>query len=368
MEALNKKDILLIKELEARNYTKNSMTSNSTEEEMKQFRIIKDKLKDIANYFSNKYNNDYGSFQSDYAKGNPLTRHGTLNRVWTVIYKGALNKQYAAQISFVINTKEECLDVGFYFGRASSHNKSKEEKKQLEDNLRNISSHLSDTILSSKYLLYTYNSLNDLGFITYYDNNQISMKEWLNVIKTFPQKCQIIAKLSPDNAGIISNSVIDLCVKQVLFLMLDIDSKSNFTIPPQTPEQRAKKAERLAEIGIRGELFIMEQERKKLSTLNFSNKNYPKHVSMESDFYGYDILSKDENENDIYIEVKTTMKRKKDYEANTFFMSQHEYTVYSKNKEKYKLYRVYDIYNNPEYEEVNLETMKVDPNGYIVSY
>ena len=56
------------------------------------------------------------------ATGNAIAIGGTnFKRVWSGIFKGAENKQYAAQISFVMNPNEACLDVGFYFGRASGH-------------------------------------------------------------------------------------------------------------------------------------------------------------------------------------------------------------------------------------------------------
>ena len=80
--------------------------------------------------------------------------------------------------------------------------------------------------------------------------------------------------------------------------------------------------------GFKGELFVLEQERKKLQDQNLLVKNYPRHVSIESDIYGYDILSKDEVGNDIYIEVKTTTKREGDFKADMFYLSNNEYQMF----------------------------------------
>ena len=367
MEPLTKQDILLVKSLKNRKYTDNTMDSKSTPQERAAFKNVRYKLRDLAASFAHKYGASYGPFQSDYTNRNPLTRGGTLNHVWSVIYKGAPNKQYAAQISFVINTSEECMDVGFYFGRASSHNKSSEEKKRLEDNLRRMSCNLSDAIGLNPIVYHAYSSLIDFGFNTYYEDKTVFMDDWLNKIRQMPQCCKIIAKIKPDKHGIVSYELIDLYVNQVLFLMLYIDHQDNMKMPPQTPEQRARKMVRLAEIGWAGELFVLEQERKRLRNLKLLTQNYPKQVSLESDIYGYDILSRDDAGNDMYIEVKTTTRIEGDPEANRFYLSANEYQVFSANKTQYKLYRVYDIEGTPTLKTFNIDDLTLTPNGYIVN-
>lgn len=369
MEALNKQDLLLIKEMQGRRYTKNTMVSNSTLSEREEFKKVKAKLKKIAKDIAEN-NESYGPFKFDSSSGNPLTRQGNLNRVWSGIYKGAQNKQYAAQISFVINPDDECLDVGFFFGRTSSHNKSKEEKRLLEDDLKKISIGLSNIIHSDPEILNRYYSLIDLGFKTYSDKGEVSFLKWLDAIKEVPQKCQIIYKLKLNDSDIIKFSSIVFYVNQILFFMLCVGTRDNKikTIPPRTLADRAKWAERLTQIGDKGELFVLDQECEKLRKMGLLNSIYPKQVSKESDMFGYDILSKDENNDDIYIEVKTTTRRKSEYGANTFFLSQHEYKTYLSEKEKYKLYRVYDIDNDPYLEELDIEGLNLTPDGYVVSF
>ena len=141
----------------------------------------------------------------------------------------------------------------------------------------------------------------------------------------------------------------------------------NITIPPKTLKQRVEQIERMAEIGFKGELFVLEQERKKLQDQNLLVKNYHIHVSRESDFYGYDILSKDEVGNDIYIELKSTTKREGDFKADMFYLSNNEYQMFLKNKKQYKLYRVYDIEGSPNFREFNIDDLKLTPDGYIVN-
>jgi hypothetical protein len=94
------------------------------------------------------------------------------------------------------------------------------------------------------------------------------------------------------------------------------------------------------EIGLEGELFILNYERNKLQRkgqLELSEK--VKHISVEyGDGYGYDILSFDENGNEKYIEVKTTIQ-----DLNTvFYVSDSEYKKASTLK-NYFIYRVFNF-------------------------
>lgn len=132
-----KSDIHLVMDLASRVYKNNTLKSNSSEEEQASFKLIRQKMGDVADYFRDKYNSSYGPFESDRNSGNPITIGGSkLGTVWSTIYKGADNKQYAAQISFVIN-KDLCgIDVGFYFGRASSHNKTTSTHNALASRCR----------------------------------------------------------------------------------------------------------------------------------------------------------------------------------------------------------------------------------------
>jgi len=67
-------------------------------------------------------------------------------------------------------------------------------------------------------------------------------------------------------------------------------------------------------------------------------------VKIAKDGEGYDILSFDENGNEICIEVKTT----KGNEKTPFYLSQNEKLFFEKNFNKYMIYRLYnyDLDNN----------------------
>lgn len=372
MEQITKSDLILINDLSKRTYANNKLLSKANNSEKEQLDRIKKKLKDLAKYFSQKYTNSYGPFETSVVTGNDIAIGGTrFKRIWSGIFKGGENKQYSAQISFVINPNESCLDVGFYFGRASGHSRDKEARQRLEEQLKNLGLSLSNSILNNEKFKENYLNLFEFGFLAYTRNENVTSSDWYNLIRENAKSSQIIAKIFPNDFDVIENSTIDSFVAQIVFLMGGISNENTDLTPiikPLTPEQRAKQAERLAEIGNKGEIYIMECEKEKLKTLGLNYIDYPKHVALESNAYGYDITSLDENNNEIFIEVKTTTRRIDDINSKLFFISSHEYNIYKNDKKRYRLYRVYDIENSPNYEILNLETVNKEADGYICRY
>lgn len=372
MEVITKDDLVLINQLSSRFYSGNRLLSNASNKEKSHLAAIKKKLKDIAEYYSDKYSESYGNFDASVSTGNDIAIGGTrFKRIWSGIFKGASNKQYAAQISFVMNPSEACLNVGFYFGRASGHSKNKAQRDALENQLQELATNLAETIENNPLFREKYNSLLDFGFKAYTNSVELQSNEWKEKIKVGAKSAQIFAKIFPNDFGVIENSTIDSYVAQVIFLMGGVSAGSTsgeVIIKPLSPEQRAKQAERNAEIGLKGELFVMRKEREKLLSLGVNDTCYPKHVALESMHYGYDILSLDETGNEIYIEVKTTTRLKKDPQSKMFFMSTNEFDTFQKEDDKYRLYRVYDIENNPARDIVDLNKIKKRSDGYICEY
>ncbi|OCB71211.1 hypothetical protein B0A79_22730 [Flavobacterium piscis] len=360
------KELEFINDLSKRSYTGNTMNSNSSEEERIKFRLFKKKLKSLAEYFKNQFNDEFGEFTFNASSGNPIKFNGTkLNRVWSGIFKGAQNKQYSAQISFVVNEQNKSIDLGFYFGRASSRGQSPDLER-----LQFLGNTLSSSIKSNIELRKQYEDLIDFGFQPISANNKVDSENWLNIIASNPQDCQLVYKLEPNENGIIDLTILTLYVKMLMFIMALIPSegteKSIIKYSYLTPEQRAKQAERKALIGLKGEKFIIQNEIKRLTKLNIKHNKYLFHMSLISDSFGYDIKSCDKNENHIFIEVKTTTRKKGDYQANRFYISNFEFEFYKNNKDNYKLFRVYDIDDSPEFDEIEMEEINLIANSYIV--
>lgn len=373
MEAITLDDLELVNDLSARPYVGNKLRSNVTKLEYDHFFLVKKKLKQIAKYYSAKYDSAYGPFRTSISSGNPIAVGGTeLNNVWSGIYKGASNKQYAAQVSFVINRDKPCLNVGFYFGAASGHSLNKSQRNIFEKQLKDLGVSLSYAIQKYPSFRSRYNALFDFGFNTFTKGQGTSAKKWCSNVSVDPKDSQIFARIYPNEFGIIENSTIDSFISQIIFLMGAIRNvrynKKPIKLKPLTPEQRAKQAERLAEIGQKGETFVFESEQKRLKLLGVSSKKYPKHVALDSMNDGFDILSLNDKVKEIFIEVKTTTRKHTDSASKKFSMSTNEYKKFLKNKKKYFIYRVYDIENYPTMDIIDLNKISPVPNGYLIKY
>lgn len=368
MNPITISDLTLINNLSNRRYPGKSLTPNTTNEEQNQFNHIKIKLRNIAEYFANKYNASYGPFETNVSpEANPVTRGHTLHDVWSTFFKGAQNKQYSAQISFVIDRESTCLNVGFYFGRASGHGLNQGQREILENILNNLGQTLSNMLTNNIEFQNNFNSLFDFGFSAY-SSGSVLPNNWIIAIANEPKNSQITAKVYPNEFGIIEISTLDFYVSQVVFLMAAFQANNLLTptIKPLTPQQYAKQAERRAQIGLEGELFIMRNETLRLQLLGITE--YPRHVALESNHYGYDILSLDNNGNEIFMEIKSTTRKSQDNESRKFFLTNHELEIFNLNQERYRLVRVYDVENNPHSEELNLNELTRLSNGYIVVY
>lgn len=101
-----------------------------------------------------------------------------------------------------------------------------------------------------------------------------------------------------------------------------------------------------AELGYSGEEIIYNYEKWDLIRKGRKDlANQVKWISKEEgDGAGFDILSKTVNEEDKYIEVKTTKLGIK----TPFFFSQNEFSFSNKNSMNYYLYRIFDFENQPK--------------------
>lgn len=368
---INHSDLVFINNLSKLKFKNHSFSSVCDDKEKSHFEEVKKKLRHLASHFSLIFNDSFGPFKlavSPYS--NPITRGNTLNGVWSAIYKGNKNKQYAAQISFVIDKNTPALYVGYYFGSASSHDKDVNKKEADLKDLRLLGQQLAKFIESNELMNGQFYSLFDIGFVAHSDYKPISPDSWLNVIKTQPENACITVKIKFEENQNADIQLIEMYASQLIFLMSAFDSndKKNKQIKLITASQFIKRALRLAEIGLKGEEYILKTEKERLTSLGIKNSEYPVHVALISPSYGYDILSIDEEGVEIYIEVKSTSRIKEDPAAKSFFMTSNEYKRYEMDKDKYKIYRVYNTDLNPSFEVIDMESIMKRADGYIVFY
>ncbi len=357
---LNKSDIETYLELSRNKYSNNTMGNDG-----EKIKILRSKLKNTLSHLQNKYNTSYGPFILAGSSGNPLSRSGSVNFPWAALCKGSEKKQYAAQIGISFNKESRCINVGFSFGRASSHALNDTERLKHEKDFSKIARILVKNIEHNEEVKTRYNTLEDLGFHYYYNDEIVTSSKWLQSAASEPNKCKIIAHIYTDDNNTIEFSTIDAYIAQIIFLMKCIDGNCSF-LPPLTPKQWARMAEEMSIIGYEGELIALEYEKERIKKLGYDN-SCVKHVSMISDSFGYDILSKDEDNNDLYIEVKSTTRIQSDPMASEFYLSCNEYQFYLNNKNKYRLYRVFGVRsNNPTIIEINMDCITISPKDYLV--
>jgi hypothetical protein len=367
------KDIDLVVKLSQVHYPTKGLKSMVPENEISELLELRRRLKAMSDFFKEKYDEDFGIFRSEHSTGNPVGRGGYLRRVWSGIFKGSDNKQYAAQISFVIDGRKKCLDVGFYFGRASAIRLEVDQRTIYERELKGAGVYLSQILNNDSKLKERYYELFEIGFRAEIKDIIVSPEEWLINTSIDPTYSSVVISVYPNSFGYIDPETIDFYVALVVPFLGVIPVNMGSPSPVKrkinalTPEQRAEKAERLAHIGLRGEEYIMSMEQDKLVARSGLDRRIPHHVSLESDSAGYDILSYELNGKEIYIEVKTTSFGRSHPFGNVFFLSSQEYSFYQQHKNNYRLYRVWDIFGTPSWEEIDLEKVDLASDGFKVT-
>jgi Domain of unknown function (DUF3883) len=196
-----------------------------------------------------------------------------------------------------------------------------------------------------------------------FKNQDLIMRNWSNDL--FSHFLYTEYPGSPPKKGVDFNNTYDPLINyktydfpmnpNAEFINLDILPKSdkntkysNFT--SKTKPDYENEARKFKKIGNRGEKIVLDLEIKRLNKLNRNDlAEKVIQVSLESDSFGYDILSFDYEGNKKYIEVKTTTAKVGN--AN-FFLTSNELTT-AKTIENYYIYMVYDILSeNPKVWEI----------------
>ncbi len=99
-------------------------------------------------------------------------------------------------------------------------------------------------------------------------------------------------------------------------------------------------------IGDRGEELVLRNEIEKTKEWGLPNETLSKvrRVSLESDDYGFDILSFDQEGNERYLEVKTTKTNGKNF---SFILTRNEFETAKYYGKMYSFVIVFDILSNP---------------------
>jgi hypothetical protein len=369
-ETITQTDISLIKHLDALIYPNNTIVGVVDAHEEAALKLVRNKFQVIADNIEGSFGSIFGPFHIENTNRNPVGMRHKLRRVWSCVFKGNTNKQYAAQIITGIDPITETVDIGFSFGQAAAKIDDPERKATLEDRLHRLGQIMHEAIVSNQAVLIQLNGLLDMGFKCQVEGKLVNLEEWIANLLINPKFSSIIIRLSPEQSGVVNAGLMKYYITACIPLMsiFPFEAKSDrkghkFLPRPRTPEERALEAELRTRIGIRGEIFALDYEKKKLARLKLVNKDYPQHVAAVSDAYHYDILSLDKI-GKIHIEVKTTARLYGDPYAEICFMSAGEYQFFQDHPRTYRLYRVYDIFGQPSLMEINPQNILLETEGY----
>lgn len=171
-----------------------------------------------------------------------------------------------------------------------------------------------------------------------------------------------------------SNEEIITPPKEIEYSKLLVDSPENVIIKePETEYSNKLRKPNYIEIeqsnrslGLLGEELVIQYEKWRL--INSGNKKLVEKIEWVSKEYGdgagFDILSRNENGSDRYIEVKTT----KLGELTPFYFSRNELKFSQKKSNKYFLYRVFKYNQSPNLFVKNGsfdEICKYEPTNFI---
>ena len=122
--------------------------------------------------------------------------------------------------------------------------------------------------------------------------------------------------------------------------------KRKLTVRQKGDVDYAEQQKISQKIGDTGEELVLQNEIEKLTKLGLPAEIISKvrRVSIESDDYGFDILSFDEYGNERYLEVKTTKVNKQDF---SFILTQNELEHAKELGKQYCIVIVFDILRNP---------------------
>ncbi|WP_178989028.1 DUF3883 domain-containing protein [Winogradskyella schleiferi] len=288
----------------------------SNDENVRYSKLILPNVKKINFWAANSLIEDF------YAqKDNHWQWSGTFKSyLWIRIYrKGGSKKVY-----FVLGINEDG-NLSIHLNCQRSNHTGGKTKALPQHLINNFDSYLNDADYSPKYItpeiLKNYNWETLIEFTQNYFYDYASLYDELeSLIKTIDltaTKQQFT--LFPSNIPDETKSYVN---RQRSFK----GQKTNWS----------KKQVVSSKLGLLGEELVIHIERKKLEKIGLTDK--AEKVEKKLDGEGYDILSFDENENEIYIEVKTTTGNSDE----PFYLSINEKVFCDLNRDKYMIYRLHN--------------------------
>lgn len=184
-----------------------------------------------------------------------------------------------------------------------------------------------------------------------FKNSDKDMKKWsINMFSVFLWSHYPKAPLKKEEVAVVSDEEEIEFPTLESFSFIDLQLASGKpTLPTKSHSGKLsldyeKEAKKYKKLGDRGEYVVIQAEvsrlMKELSISESKAKKLIKWVSRESDFYGYDIQSVNNDKTPRYIEVKATQKYVGDMD---FYYTENEYETAKRFGKNYYIYVVYEI-------------------------
>ena len=165
------------------------------------------------------------------------------------------------------------------------------------------------------------------------------------------------SNLEPQFISFANSSDLDFQKKNLNLIEVAPPKREKLFLDPQIKYNRKpikinylEREQSNSSLGAKGELLVMDYERKRLISLNKQSlADKIEWISENDDGAGFDILSKNVNGSDRYIEVKTT---KLTIDTPIFF-SKNEYEFSQNKRSEFHLYRLFDFNQSPKMFNVN---------------
>lgn len=229
-------------------------------------------------------------------------------------------------------------------------------KTQHRKKLKSVLQNRSDSSIEYKHqnisaILIKYGLPFIKGYKPMWNYQQILEEKTIEYLSTQKQLIEPILIYFADSKEIVDTPIADFST-----VYAAPPEKHVFSEPQTVYQKRPIKINYLEReqnnslLGTKGEAFIFEYERWRLTSLGeISLADKIQWVAKEDDGAGFDILSKNLDGSDRFIEVKTT-KLTKD---TPIFFSKNEYDFSQSNKKNYYLYRVFNFTQNPKLFSIN---------------
>ncbi len=303
---------------------------------------------------SEKFEKSLAEFSSMVNEVDEINKKLQICRVDTLLYKAYLEERqinHTYQINKKFNTYN---DIKIKSENINKINETTQTKNQTTDLTKKVADEM-------------YKKVSDFTI----SNNKIDTSDIKDNINSTQNKINKITEIKNEEShgfwkdylsdvfNDIDKSNDDQSIKEIKNTIDVITPDKKYSTPRKIDWENINKSK--STTGMKGEEIVVEMEKSYLESIKREDLALKvKHISKEvGDGAGYDILSYFEDGQEKYIEVKSS----KNSNSNSFNISSNELDFMKKNKDNYRIYRIFSVNENDQ-----APTLKVDKANDILDF